>query len=85
MYVGIDIGTSASRGVLLAADGTVRHRASRPHAVSTPAPGWFEHDAETVWWRDFVAIARELVLAAGGEPLDGVARRWWGRSCAGWP
>ena len=63
MYVGIDIGTSASKGVLLAADGTVRHRASRPHAVSTPAPGWFEHDAETVWWRDFVAIARELVLA----------------------
>jgi xylulokinase len=73
MYVGIDIGTSASKGVLVRSDGTVRHRASRPHAVSTPAPGWFEHDAEAVWWRDFVSIAQELVLAAGGEPLDGLA------------
>ncbi|MFC0548014.1 FGGY-family carbohydrate kinase [Kutzneria chonburiensis] len=73
MYVGIDIGTSASKGVLVRSDGTVRHRAGRPHAVSTPAPGWFEHDAEAVWWRDFVSIAQELVLAAGGEPLDGLA------------
>ncbi|HEY0495116.1 MAG TPA: FGGY-family carbohydrate kinase [Kutzneria sp.] len=73
MYVGIDIGTSASKGVLVATDGTVRHRASRPHAVSTPAPGWFEHDAEAVWWRDFVDIARELVAAAAGAPLDGLA------------
>jgi xylulokinase len=73
MYVGIDIGTSASKGVLLADDGTVRHRASRPHAVSTPAPGWFEHDAETVWWRDFVSIARELVEAAAGAALHGMA------------
>src|SRR5262249_45285838 len=64
MYVGIDIGTSASKGVLIAADGTVRHRASRPHTVSTPAPGWFERAAEDVWWRDFVEIARELVRPA---------------------
>ena len=73
MYVGIDIGTSASKGVLVARDGTVRHRVSRPHAVSTPAPGRFEHDAETVWWRDFVHIARELVQAADGERLNGLA------------
>jgi xylulokinase len=73
MYVGIDIGTSASKGVLVTSDGTVRHRATRPHAVSTPAPGRFEHDAENVWWRDFVDIARELVRAADGERLNGLA------------
>ena len=73
MYVGIDIGTSASKGVLVTSDGTVRHRATRPHAVSTPAPGRFEHDAEDVWWRDFVEIARELVRAADGARLNGLA------------
>jgi len=73
MYVGIDIGTSASKGVLVAEDGTVRRRVSRPHAVSTPAPGQFEHDAEGVWWRDFVEIARELVQTADGERLNGLA------------
>ncbi|MBO0853763.1 MAG: FGGY-family carbohydrate kinase [Nocardia sp.] len=72
MFIGIDIGTSSSKGVLADADGTIRARAERPHGVSTPRPGWFEHDAETVWWADFVAIARELVDAAAGARLDGL-------------
>jgi len=63
--LGIDIGTSSSKGVLVGADGTVLARASRPHATSRPRPGWFEHDAETVWWAGFAALARELL--SGGE------------------
>ncbi|MCP2315237.1 xylulokinase [Nocardia amikacinitolerans] len=72
VFLGIDIGTSTSKGVLVRADGTVVARAERAHAVSTPRPGWVEHDAETVWWSDFVAITTELV-AAGGADVDGLA------------
>ncbi|MEV0463488.1 FGGY-family carbohydrate kinase [Nocardia tengchongensis] len=73
MLLGIDIGTSGSKGVLVGRDGLVAARVERPHGVSTPRPGWVEHDAETVWWADFTAIARELMAAADGEPVDALA------------
>ncbi|HEX2298371.1 MAG TPA: FGGY family carbohydrate kinase, partial [Pseudonocardiaceae bacterium] len=50
LLLGIDIGTSSSKGVLVSPDGEVLAQASRPHRTSTPRPGWVEHDAETVWW-----------------------------------
>ncbi|MBL1078485.1 FGGY-family carbohydrate kinase [Nocardia sp. 2] len=73
MLLGIDIGTSGSKGVLVDRDGMVAMRAERPHRVSTPRPGWVEHDAESVWWADFVTIARDLVAAADGETIDALA------------
>ncbi|WP_216206836.1 FGGY-family carbohydrate kinase [Amycolatopsis aidingensis] len=73
LLLGIDIGTSSSKGVLVDPQGRVLARASRPHATSTPHPGWVEHDAESVWWRDFLALARELAAAADGHRLAGLA------------
>jgi xylulokinase len=73
VLIGIDIGTSSSKGVLVSGQGRVLARASRNHETSTPHPGWVEHDAETVWWADFLAIARELVAAADGAELTGLA------------
>ncbi|MGH4019537.1 MAG: FGGY-family carbohydrate kinase [Pseudonocardiaceae bacterium] len=72
LLLGIDIGTSSSKGVLVGTDGKLLAQASRPHRTSTPRPGWVEHDAEAVWWADFTAIARELVDAAGSRPLAGL-------------
>ncbi|MGH3905253.1 MAG: FGGY-family carbohydrate kinase [Pseudonocardiaceae bacterium] len=72
LLLGIDIGTSSSKGVLVSADGELLAQASRPHRTSTPRPGWVEHDAEAVWWADFTGIARELVDAADGRPLAGL-------------
>ncbi|MEU4345751.1 FGGY-family carbohydrate kinase [Nocardia sp. NPDC023852] len=73
MFLGIDIGTSSSKGVLTAEDGTVLAKVERTHGVSMPRPGWVEHDAEAVWWAEFVALARDLVRAADSAPLDGLA------------
>lgn len=72
LLLGVDIGTSSSKGVLVEPDGTVVARAQVPHEVSTPHPGWVEHDAETVWWQDFLAVTRELVAAADSRPLAGL-------------
>ncbi|MCT2587022.1 FGGY-family carbohydrate kinase [Actinophytocola gossypii] len=68
LYLGVDIGTSSSKGVLVTGSGEILARASREHRTATPHPGWVEHDAETVWWADFLAITRELVAAADARP-----------------
>ncbi|WP_104191728.1 FGGY-family carbohydrate kinase [Cryobacterium sp. Y82] len=61
--IGVDIGTSSSKGVLVALDGTVLSSASRTHDPTRPREGWVEMDAE-LWWSEFVAISRELAEAA---------------------
>ncbi|AHH94680.1 FGGY-family carbohydrate kinase [Kutzneria viridogrisea] len=66
MYLGIDIGTSSTKGVVVRADGSVVATAQRPHGTSAPRPGWVEHDAQDVWWADFLAVARELSAAVTG-------------------
>lgn len=72
LLLGVDIGTASSKGVLVDPGGAVLARSVREHAVSTPRPGWFEHDAEEVWWADFTAIVADLVRSAGGRPLAGL-------------
>jgi xylulokinase len=70
LVLGIDIGTSSSKGVLARPDGTIVAVAERGHPLSLPQPGWAEHDAEATWWGDFLALCRELVgraNEAGGQ------------------
>lgn len=58
--LGIDIGTSSAKGVLVAADGTLLGTAVREHAVDRPRTGQFEMDA-SIWWAELSSIARELL------------------------
>jgi xylulokinase len=60
--LGVDVGTSSTKGVLVALDGTVLATVVREHEVSRPQAGWVEMPAET-WWDEFVSISRELVTA----------------------
>jgi len=69
LLLGVDVGTASTKGVLARADGEVVATAERPHELSLPRPGWAEHDAEKVWWDDFVSVCRELLDGAD----DGVA------------
>ena len=66
--LGIDVGTSSSKGVLVDDDGRVLASTVRPHITSLPRPGWAEHDPDAVWWRDFCSISRSLVSEAGLVP-----------------
>ncbi|MCK6211656.1 FGGY-family carbohydrate kinase [Georgenia sp. EYE_87] len=65
-YLGVDIGTSSSKGVLVLPDGDILRTASRAHTVSRPAPGHVEMDPE-VWWEEFVALAGELTAPGDVE------------------
>ena len=53
-FLGIDIGTYESKGVLADKDGNVLASASHPHKMLVPEPGWAEHRPEEDWWNDFV-------------------------------
>lgn len=61
-FLGVDIGTSSSKGVLVAPDGTVLATAVREHTVQRPAPGHVEMDAR-IWWEEFRDLSAELTAA----------------------
>jgi xylulokinase len=58
-FLGVDIGTSSSKGVLVDPAGRLLASAVREHTVSRPRPGHVEMDGE-VWWREFRSLAEEL-------------------------
>ncbi|WP_415128796.1 FGGY-family carbohydrate kinase [Microbacterium sp.] len=60
--LGVDIGTSSTKAVLVDEAGTIVASASRAHGVDRPRPGWVEMDAG-VWWDEFVALTREVCAA----------------------
>lgn len=57
--LGFDVGTSSSKGVLVAPDGAIVAQATVAHDVSRPALGHVEHDA-TVWWNEFIDVTAQL-------------------------
>ena len=67
-FLGIDIGTFASRGMLIDETFSVCADASVPHGMDNPRPGWFEQDAEEVWWGDFCKLCRLLLAQSGVRP-----------------
>lgn len=69
--LGVDIGTSSSKGVLVAEDGTILTTATRPHDVDRPHSGWVEMDG-SIWWDEFVEIARELLAAQQDAEITAV-------------
>ena len=64
LVIGIDIGTSSSKGVLVTPGGDIVASSERSHELSLPLPGWAEHDAQLVWWTDFQAICADLLQQA---------------------
>lgn len=61
LLLAIDIGTTNSKGALFTLDGEVAASASCRHQVSHPHPGWAEHDAVEVWWKEFCFLCRKLL------------------------
>lgn len=59
MFLGIDLGTSAVKVVLLDEQDRIADQASAPLGVRRPHPLWSEQDPST-WWRACDAAVREL-------------------------
>ena len=66
VLVGLDVGTSAVKGVAIAPDGEVLETAEVGYPLSTPRPGWAEQDPEQWWQASSEVLAR--LRSAGGTP-----------------
>ena len=68
MFLGLDLGTSAVKAVLVDEAGAVRAVATQALTVSHPRPRWSEQDPAD-WWRAAVAAVDELLAAAAREGI----------------
>jgi xylulokinase len=66
-FLGLDIGTSAVKAILVASDGEVRATAAAPLELATPQPGWAEQNPEDWWAAAVAAVSRLLEAAAAAE------------------
>jgi xylulokinase len=67
--LGIDIGTSGSRALVVGDDGRILASATCAHeAFASPGPAWAEQDAHD-WWRAAVDTVKQ-VFAGGISPRD---------------
>ncbi len=67
-FLGIDVGTYSSKGVLTDESGKVVSRAVTHHGMENPEPGYYEQDADKVWWNDFCILSKMLLQQSGVEP-----------------
>jgi xylulokinase len=68
LALGIDVGTSATKAVLVDGAGTIVDSARAEHGFEQPRPGFAEQDAEAIWWGELVEVVRGLLLERRGEP-----------------
>lgn len=66
--LGVDLGTSSVKAVVLDVDGGVLAALSRGYPVEHPRPRWAETDPAR-WWQSVVAASREVVAAADAQPV----------------
>mgnify|MGYP003294237134 CR=1 FL=1 len=62
----LDQGTTSSRAIVFAADGSVVGKAQQNFQQYYPHPGWVEHDALEIW-ESQRAVAAQAVKASGGS------------------
>src|SRR5690606_19881524 len=66
-WLGIDVSTTATKTLLINADGQVLATASHGYPVSTPHPLWSEQDPD-LWWQGAVASIRTVLAESGVDP-----------------
>ena len=65
--LGIDLGTSSAKAVMIDTSGMVRSQASAAYTVTSAMAGYAESEPED-WWSAVTACARAAVQAAGTRP-----------------
>jgi len=71
VFLGVDVGTSGVKAILVDTAGEVIASATTALTLSTPRPGWAEQDPEA-WWRASVASIRRVIEARPDARVAGV-------------
>jgi xylulokinase len=67
--IGIDIGTSGAKTILIDETGLVRARATAEYPLSSPRPLWSEQDPAD-WWAATCATVRQVLGTSGIDPRE---------------
>jgi len=65
--VGIDIGTSGTKGVLMDREGKICARAGREYSIDIPQPGLAEQDPK-MWWEATIQATKEVINKSEVNP-----------------
>src|SRR5262249_18445283 len=59
-FLGLDVGTSGVKAILVAPSGEIEASATSPLELSTPNPGWAEQDPNA-WWAASVSAIKSVL------------------------
>lgn len=72
LYIGVDLGTSAVKLLLMQTDGTIEKIVSKEYPLSFPKPGWSEQNPLD-WWTACVEGIKELTADADKSQVAGIS------------
>lgn len=72
LYIGIDLGTSAVKLLLMNETGTILKIVSKEYPLYFPQPGWSEQKPED-WWEQTVAGVKELTADCDKSQIAGLS------------
>jgi len=67
--IGIDIGTTGAKTLLITPDGSIVAKASHEYPMDTPRPTWTEQNPDD-WWQATVTTIRSVIERSGIHPKD---------------
>ena len=70
-YIGVDLGTSAVKILLIDSDGSILNTVSKDYPLILPQPGWSEQDPEE-WWNACTSGIRELLEGFDSSRVAGI-------------
>lgn len=71
-YIGVDLGTSAVKLLLMDGTGAIKNIVSKEYPLSFPKPGWSEQNPED-WDKQVMAGIKELIAGVDGNEVAGIS------------
>ncbi|MBP5413839.1 MAG: xylulokinase, partial [Lachnospiraceae bacterium] len=71
-YIGVDLGTSAVKLLLMDGKGAIKNIVSKEYPLSFPKPGWSEQNPED-WDTQVMAGIKELIADIDGNEVAGIS------------
>ena len=72
LYIGVDLGTSAVKLLLMEGDGRIVNIVSKEYPLYFPHPGWSEQKPED-WYAQSIAGIKELIADVDKSQIAGIS------------
>ena len=72
LYIGIDLGTSSVKLLLMEGQGKIKKTVTREYPLYFPKPGWSEQKPED-WWKETIEGLKELIRDCDKSQVAGIS------------